>query len=230
MSRIKETLATVPLFKGLEAATLARLDTQCAFRRYAADQEILGQGETNTDVYFVIAGQARVFIPSIKRRETLFRDIETGAFFGELAAIDGRERSASIIALTGTTIARMPAGVFRDLVFEHPGVCDRILGFLVGQIRNLTERVNEFATLSVRHRIYAELLRMAGPVSEGREAVITPPPFQHEIAARVATHREAVSREMKDLEREGLLIKRRGALVLTDPAVLGERIEQSLDD
>ncbi|MGB0681436.1 MAG: Crp/Fnr family transcriptional regulator [Magnetovibrionaceae bacterium] len=235
MSPVKETLRSVPLFASLTDEAITALDRQCIWRRYDADQEIVGQGEPDTDVYFVIAGQARVVIPAVKKRETLFRDIHAGSFFGELAAIDGRERSASILAMTNATIARMPALVFKNLMHENPAVCDVILGFLVNQIRTLTDRVNEFSNLNVRHRIYAELLRMASPQSRKTagnkaEAVISPPPYQHEIAARVATHREAVSREMKELEREGLLTKRRGALVLTDPSQLASRIEKALEE
>jgi CRP-like cAMP-binding protein len=120
----------------------------------------------------------------------------------------------------------MPASVFRQVVHEHPDVCDRLLVLLASQIRMLANRVNEFATLDVRARIRAELLRLSRP-SHGasRHAVISPPPTHAELAARVGSRREAVTRELNSLERAGLLERRRGALVLLDPMRLATLIE-----
>ncbi|MAG98632.1 MAG: Crp/Fnr family transcriptional regulator [Rhodospirillales bacterium] len=231
MARHTETLARIPVFQGLDEEAVRRLDTQCLWRRYDAEMEILGYKDDSSDVYFVAAGKVRVMIPSVKGKDTIFRDIDAGEFFGELAAIDGKERSASIVALTNATLARMPDRVFRDTLASYPPVCARILEMLVSRVRSLSDRVNEFRTLPVNNRVHAELLRLARPgESGGKEAIISPPPYHHEIAARVSTHREAVSRELKRLEREGLLEKRRGALVLKDIGALAELVERAHED
>jgi CRP/FNR family cyclic AMP-dependent transcriptional regulator len=97
-----------------------------------------------------------------------------------------------------------------------------------GQIRMLANRVNEFTTLDVRHRIYAELLRLSRPeAGKEKRGVISPPPVHAEIAARVSSRREAVAREFKALERAGLLERRRGAIVLTDTPRLRQLIDQA---
>ena len=68
---------------------------------------------------------------------------------------------------------------------------------LVTKIRALTTRVYEFSTLAVSNRIQAELLRLASlGTKEGKGARIAPAPTHTEIAARVSTHREAVTREL----------------------------------
>jgi CRP/FNR family transcriptional regulator, cyclic AMP receptor protein len=86
------------------------------------------------------------------------------------------------------TIACMSAAAFRDLVHAHPDVCDQLLALLASQIRMLANRVNEFSTLDVRHRIYAELLRLSRPEPGNKScAIISPPPVRAEIAGRV-TH------------------------------------------
>ena len=77
-------------------------------------------------MFFVVSGTARVMIPSAGR-EVLFRQIEAGEFFGELAAIDAQPRSSGILAATDVTLARMPATAFRAAVHAHPNVCDRLL-------------------------------------------------------------------------------------------------------
>ena len=228
LHRHLETLARCEAFRGLDGGEIDRLNTRCIWRRFDAGAEILGHQDDSADVYFVAAGTVRVYITSIQGRTTVFRDIEAGGYFGEMAAIDGGARSASVIARTNATIAKMPAAVFRELAMRHAPVCFHFLEQAVRQIRYLSERINELRTLDVRHRIYVELLRLARPAAAGaREAVISPPPVHQEIADRVDTRREAVARELKQLERDGLVARRRGALVVTDPALLAKMIEDA---
>jgi CRP-like cAMP-binding protein len=181
-------------------------------------------------VFFVISGSVRVMIQSAGR-EVLLRQIEAGEFFGELAAIDGQPRSSGIVATTDVTIARMPASVFRAAIHAHADVCDKLLRILAGQIRILANRVNEFSTLDVRYRIYAELLRLSRPdAANPGHAIISPPPVHAEIAARVSTRRETVARELKALERAGLIERRRGAIALGDTHRLRRLIEEAINE
>ena len=184
--------------------------------------------DTSNDVFFIVSGTVRVKLQSISGREVLLREIEAGEFFGELAAIDDQPRSAGIIAVTDVTVARMPASVFRGAVHAHPDVCNQLLALMSGQIRTLANRVNEFTTLDGRYRLYAELLRLSrpDPVKPSR-AIVSPPPLQAELAARISIRREAVGKELKALERAKLIERRRGALVLTDTARLRRSLEKA---
>lgn len=230
MSRHTETLAKIALFRSLPKAAVARLDTQCSWRRAGRNEWIIDYQDRSNDVFFVVGGTVQVKIQAVSGREVLLREIDAGEFFGELAAIDGKPRSSGIVAVTDVTIARMPAKVFLAAVHAHPDVCDQLLALLAGQVRMLSNRVNEFTTLDIRHRLYAELLRLArpDPGSNGR-ARISPPPMHAELAARVSARREAVSREFKALERAGLIERRRGSIVLTDTARLQALIEAATD-
>ena len=228
MNRQTETLAKIPLFRSLDAAKVAHLDTQCAWRRATRNEWIIDYQEPSNDVFFIVSGTVQVKLQSVAGRETLLREINAGEFFGELAAIDNQPRSSGIVAVTDVTIARMPAAVFRAALHAHPDVCDQLLALFVRQIRSLANRVNEFTTLDARHRIYAELLRLARPqAGDPKRGVVSPPPVHSELAARVSIRREAVARELKALERSGLVEKRRGALVLTDAPRLRRLIEEA---
>jgi CRP/FNR family transcriptional regulator, cyclic AMP receptor protein len=228
MSRHTETLARIGLFRSLDATAVRHLDTQCSWRRAARNEWIVDYQDQSNDVFFVVRGTVRVKIQSVSGREVLLREIDAGGFFGEIAAIDNQPRSAGIVAVTDVTVARMPAAVFRKAVHTYPDVCDQLLALFTGQIRMLANRVNEFTTLDVRHRIYAELLRLSRPeAGKDKRGVISPPPVHAEIAARVSTRREAVAREFKALERAGMLERRRGAIVLTDTARLRQLIDQA---
>ena len=224
MIRKFETLARIPLFHTLEAPEIQRLDTQCVWRRATAGDPVLEVGDGGADLYFVAHGKLRVKLQAISGKETILRELGDGEFFGELAAIDGRPRSASIVALTDATVAKMPPHVFMNVVHRNAAVCDALLTLLASQIRTLANRVDEYSTLDVRARIHAELLRLSR-LDAGANAVISPPPTHAEIAARVSCRREAVTRELNALLRQGLIARRKGAIVLNDPDAMARGVE-----
>lgn len=211
------TLAHVPLFRSLRPDAIAQLDTRCTWRQVAAKQSLVEYDGLGTDVFFLTSGSLRVQISTSAERDIIFTDVKPGEFFGELAAIDGKARSAGVLAVTQATVACMPAAVFCEALRQHPEVAAQVMRLLVGRIRALTQRVHEFSAMHVKQRICAELLRRSRPVRNGSDqAIVSPPPTHAEIAARVSTRREMVARELKALERAGMLAKRKGAFVLND--------------
>ena len=94
MRRKTETLATVGLFRSLDAANIDLLDIQCSWRRLSRNQWIVDYQDTSNDVFFIVSGAVRVKLQSASGREVLLREINAGDFFGELAAIDNEPRSA----------------------------------------------------------------------------------------------------------------------------------------
>ncbi len=230
MSRKNETLAKTGLFRSLGLPAAQRLDTQCIWRRVPAKEWIIDYHDESNDVFFVISGVARVKLLALSGREALLREINAGEFFGELAAIDGQPRSAGIVAVTDVTVAQMPASVFRQILRENPDIGEQVMALMARQIRNLVTRVHEFTSLDAKYRIYAELLRLAKPVAGNPDqALISPPPAHTEIAARVSIRREAVAREIKALERAGVVGRRTGALVLTDTVLLRKMIDDAAE-
>lgn len=220
-SRFRETMGRIELFRSLDAEAIADLDRQSTWRKYSRNDWIVERHDTGGDVFFVISGTVRVKIPESQGREVLFQDLDAGSYFGEMDAIDGKPRAIGVMAVTDVVIARMPRDIFKRAICRHSDAADQVLVRLTGIIRSLTDRVREFTTLDVKHRIYAELLRLSQQKSGEKDiAIISPPPVQAAIAARISTRRETVAREMKALERAGLIERKRGALVLTDTKTL----------
>jgi CRP/FNR family cyclic AMP-dependent transcriptional regulator len=202
-------------------ADLVALAGRWSERSYRHNELIIAHGDGGRDVFFLLQGRARVTLFSQDGREIAYRDIEPGEIFGELAGIDGKERSASVIALGATRAARLPGAAFRDIVYNHPTFAWMLLEHLSVQLRRMTDRVYEFSTLVVRKRLILELLRRAdeiGPVDG--QVCINPAPTHFELAAKISTHREAVSREMSALAKRGLIERRGGRLMLCDLTAL----------
>lgn len=216
-------MAAIPAFLSrLEDADRAALAGRWSEAGFGAGTLIIAHGDNGRDVFFLLEGRARVTLYSEEGREIAYRDLLSGDVFGELACIDGQGRSASVIALADTRVARLPPSVFRDLVQDHPKLAWSLLEHLSALLRRMTDRVYEFSTLVVRERLILELIRRAeesGPV-DGR-ASISPAPTHFELAARISTHREAVSREMSALAKRGFVAKRGNRLVIDDLAALG---------
>lgn len=231
MSEPERTLSGVNFFAGLSAGELDTLAALCRWRRYEPGQQIIRHQDDTSDIFFIVSGRVRVIVYSASGKEVMFRDLDAGKTFGELAAIDGNVRSASVVALTRCVLATMTAQGFHRVLQDHPDVARRIMIYLVGLVRRLSDRVVEFSVLAVRNRIHAELLRLARERTfDGNEAFIVPAPTHAEIASRVSTHREAVTREFNALARDGLIERRGSGLAIRDVARLARLVEEVLQE
>lgn len=203
------------MFGEVNLEDVARLDALCRRRRVRAGEPVTVEPSPDTDVTFVVSGHVRI-LRAANGREAILRDIHAGEYFGELSAIDGRPRPARVVAITDAVLARMPARVFRDAIHRHPSVCDYVLKTFSARVRALDERFSEQISLDLRERLCAELARLSRPTSNDR-IVVSPPPTHLEFAARIGTRREAVTKLLNSLEREGMIFRSRGAIALVEP-------------
>ncbi|HTE79567.1 MAG TPA: Crp/Fnr family transcriptional regulator, partial [Reyranella sp.] len=189
-------LRIISLFEDLSNAELARVESLCSIRSFAKQEEIYGEREKTTDIFFILAGAVRVTSFAESGREVIFSEVPAGGIFGEFSAIDKLPRSATIVAVSDCRLARMPAAAFFNLLRENNGVCVHLVELLVGKIRNMSERMFEVSALAVRERLRRELMRLAttSGKQEGTGITISPAPTHYEIAARIGSHREAVTR------------------------------------
>jgi len=94
-------------------------------------------------------------------------------------------------------------------------------------VRELSERVIDLSTLGVQNRIYAELLRLAREAGvTGNTARIDPAPKHTDLASRVSTYREQVTRELSALVRMGIVERGNHALVIRDVTRLERLVEE----
>jgi CRP/FNR family transcriptional regulator, cyclic AMP receptor protein len=221
-------LTGIKLFKGLEI-DLAPFETRANWRRFDPEEVVVDFDEPSTDVYFLLSGEVRVLMRTASGKEVILHEMKPGDVFGELAALDGVPRSANVTALTRGEACVMPASVFKEMLFSHQSVSERLFCLMASRIRELNARFMEQTVLDLRHRLYSELLRLSSPRGERiGERVITPPPFHHIMAARIGCRREQVTREFTMMSQEGLIERTRGALILRQPDILQARVAEAM--
>jgi CRP/FNR family transcriptional regulator, cyclic AMP receptor protein len=205
------------------AALVARARTI----RARKGQMILNMGDPSREVFIVQEGRLQVVLYAANGREVMLRDLAPGQLFGELAAIDGAARSASIVATTDARLLAIPDDVFRTAVAASPTAAEWMLRRLTAQVRSLTNRVFETSALHVQARLHCELLRLAR-THGGAETQVDPAPTHAELASRIGTHREAVTRELSALARQKILRVSRRRLEFLDIGRLEDELRASL--
>ena len=227
-----QTLEGIGLLKALTPSERQAFERRCRWRSYNEGEQIIDRETQSEDVFFVISGTARVVNFSPGGREVSFDDIGPGGLFGELAALDRRPRSASVVAKTPILTAAMPSAAFRELLETHPPIAMALLRRLAEVVRESTERIMDLSTLGAHNRIFAELLRLARDSDpkafeqQANQARIRPVPHHVEIASRVSTARETVARVLSDLGRKNVVERERDALVILDVDRLAKMVKE----
>jgi CRP/FNR family cyclic AMP-dependent transcriptional regulator len=215
---IASMLSTINAFNSLSDNVLVEISPLLIKKIIDAPGIILSSGDNSTEVYFIVSGLVRATMYSPSGREVSYQDIYPGDMFGEMTAIDQMCRSTHVIAIEDTVLLRLSSKNFIDLISTYPSVGLATLVKITKVNRFLCERIYEFSALDVNHRIRAELIRLAkgiSPNSQG-EVTIENMPKHQELANRLATHREAVTRELNRLEKDGVIKKNKSKGLILD--------------
>ncbi len=211
------SLANIDLLEELVPGELSQLEQACRWKRCAPQEQIIDRQSETRDVCFVVRGRVRVVNYSLSGREITLDDIEEGSYFGELSAIDGQPRSASVVSLTDSHIAFLPTEHFLRAIERHSSMAFRVIKRLATIVRVSTDRIMDLSTLGANNRVHAELLRQARTHMAGdNRAEIKPIPVHGDIASRVSTTRETVARVLNDLARRGMVTRQKNCLVISD--------------
>lgn len=222
----KFTAADIAMFTGLPPAVLAILDRAIVWRRFRAGEEIIDRQSESREVFFVVSGKVRVVLYSVSGREITLDDIGPGGHFGELAALDGEPRSASVMAVDAAVLGCIGDDTFRKLATETPALALAVMRRLAAVVRTSSGRILDLSTLGANNRVHAEILRLARlGAKDAASAAISPIPVHSDLASRVSTTRETVARVMSDLSRQGILKREKNALMVLDVPRLAAIVE-----
>ena len=222
-----ENLSGIELLSDLGSIDLKEIENCCSYKYWKVQEQIIDQQSKSTDVYFVINGNVRVANYSISGRIISFADLGAGSYFGELSALDGQPRSASILALTNCLLAAFPQGKFISLLKDHSSISLKVMRSLAQIVRTSTDRIMDLSTLAANNRVQADLLRLANEcIDVDISAEISPIPIHSDIASRVSTSRETVARVLMNLAKRGIIERQKKVLVVKDVKQLREMVEK----
>ncbi|HHZ87860.1 MAG TPA: Crp/Fnr family transcriptional regulator [Chromatiaceae bacterium] len=211
----KEALAKIPLFSGLGEGELESLARGAVVRSFPRQSVLINEGDDSDALYVIFSGQLKVFLSDEQGREIVLNQMGEGEYFGELALLDDTPRSASVMVVEACKVAIISRAVFDKVLDEHVGMARKLLAGLSKRLRMATDNIRSLALLDVYGRV-ARLLIDAAAEEEGR--FITPKMTQQDMADRVGSSREMVSRILKDL-RAGDYITMEGKRIIIERAL-----------
>lgn len=205
------TLARVESLASLPMAVLEKLALLLKTQRFEAGATVVRHNDASRDFYVIISGAVRVSLVGTTGRSLTYQILPAGEMFGEVSALDGNGRSANVIAETESVLGSLSSQAFLDLAASSSEFALIILQRLARLNRRLTSRLFEYHTYDVRGRVYLELLRLTdGAVDES--VIIT----DRDMASRVGTTRENVSRIHGVLKESGLIVRDKSRLTVLD--------------
>ncbi|HEX2826160.1 MAG TPA: Crp/Fnr family transcriptional regulator [Burkholderiales bacterium] len=184
-------------------------------KAYPRNAVIVNEGDDTDAFYLIISGRVKVYLSDDQGREIVLTTQEAGDYFGEMV-LDGGPRSASVMTLEPSRLAVLPKRNFRAFLESHPTFSSHLVERLIGRVRELTGNVKSLALMDVYGRVARLLLDLA--VEENGRWVITEKLTQQDIADRVGSSREMISRIFKDLTAGGYMsIDKRRITLLRQP-------------
>lgn len=202
------------------------LAEQVSERAYGAGTLVFSEGEECVDLLIVKDGSVKLLKLAANGRQQLLGIERAGGTLSEVAAFDGGRYPATAEVMTDATLLRLDAAQFREFCLGHPEVAMKVIKVLAHRLRSLSRLVEELSFSTVRGRLISHLIRLAE--EEGRESPdgieIELEENQDEIAARLGTVRELVSRNLGRLHGEGLIEMQRRAVLIRDLDVLRQSL------
>ena len=187
---------------------------------FEAGETIISAEEKDDRVYFILKGSVKITNFSVKGREIWHGTLGAGRTFGEVAALTGAKRNASVTALERTRIAVITRNELHTLLRDNSDFALWLLEDLAARLTQSTETVQNILTQSLPQRIRTEIYRLArasDQVDESGLPVIKPAPNLTEVAKRLNTEREIVSREVSALTKRNVLRKDKTQMIILDP-------------
>jgi CRP/FNR family transcriptional regulator, cyclic AMP receptor protein len=238
MDLAREALRSCPLFAGLDDATLMLCADAMRGRKFRRGEVVFHLEDPGDALFVVSSGEIKIVLPSEEGSEpVILTTLGRGGFFGELALLDGRPRSASAIAVRPAEVLVLRRDSFDRLVDAEPALRRAMFASLTGEIRRLTGQIADLHFLDLPGRLARHLLRMGGLGEDeldgrSRSGRISEPirlawPYtQSELAGMIGGSRQSVNRMLADFVQEDLLRFEGNELVIPDPARLANAVSR----
>ena len=234
--QIAKALKSVPLFAGLEEQQVDRLAQRAVPRRAEAGTLLFAEGDDCQGLYVIFSGALKIFKLSAQGREQVLAVERSGGVVAELPVFDGGPYPASCQPIESSVVIFISKQDFRRSCQQDPELALKVLASVGARLRRLVGIIEELSFQTVRRRLAALLLetaRAAHPSATSATSAkasspsrVPLPLTQQEIAARIGTVRELVSRNLSRLQAEGIVRLEGHTLIVHDL----KRLEEEAQD
>jgi CRP/FNR family cyclic AMP-dependent transcriptional regulator len=193
----------IPLFSPLSKQELEVLSAHAVTKSYRPNTILVNEGGEGDSLYVIESGRVKVFLSDEQGREIVINVLGPGEYFGEIALLERSPRSASVITTEASRIAIISRSDFEACLAANPGIAFELIRGLIQRLKAATENVKSLALMDVYGRVARLLLQLA----EDRDGTLVVPQklTQQEIADRVGSSREMISRILKELKSGGYI-------------------------
>lgn len=225
LSRLKALFTQIRHFDSLPDEIQERIVTVASTRHFEADQVIYLEGEPAEFVFLIENGWVKATRMSLDGREQAMLFLHSGEVFGDVAVFTDTTYPGTVTALEPVDVWIIPAAELLELTKQYPDLAMAVIRRLGERILHYVEFVEDLGLRNVETRVARTLLRN----SEIRDGQLMVPRQSwttfDEMAVRLGTVRDVLSRALRNLEADGLLKVERQEIILLDAARLADRGE-----
>ncbi|MDI6744333.1 MAG: Crp/Fnr family transcriptional regulator [Thermodesulfovibrionales bacterium] len=198
---IEKFLRELPVFKSLSDNYLSRIAKDFIVFQVKKGETVFYQSDSSTDLYIVLEGAVRASLLNQEGQELVLAAFDKGNFFGEMSLLDGKPRSATIIAVEDSALGMLKRERFLSAVKDDPMIAIDLLSALVQRLRMADGMIESLAFLDVNQRLVKLFLSIAAAEGEkDKSGFFRIKKLTHkELAARTGASREAISKVIKAL-------------------------------
>ncbi|MEJ1994361.1 MAG: Crp/Fnr family transcriptional regulator [Limibacillus sp.] len=230
--RRRRMLASSFVFAGMPGELLDEVAAACRTRSVEAGAFVFHLGDPGDALFGVISGSVRIWIPGTRGRELTVTHMEEGDIFGEIALLDGLDRTANANALTATQLLVLERPLFLEIMRREPDLSLHVIELLCEKLRGEIIRSTEdiFLELKVRlaKRLLALMMGYGKPEAGSGDLVLRI--SQEELGNMLGVSREAVNKQLNLWARQDILSIRHGKITLHDQAALESAASPEGDD
>jgi CRP/FNR family transcriptional regulator, cyclic AMP receptor protein len=216
--------------RSLHEVALAELKLPSLPRKRVPAGTVIMEPETAADsLYFVIDGRIRLYRLAPTGEQVFQGDLSAGDCLKCPRVLGQHECHAFAEAIIDSTLEVLSKPLFERLRRESMAFNQTLVGEIIQQATELDQRLYESAVMPMKVRLHAELLRISRRRRDGA-LIISPPPTHQDLAVRIGSQREAVSKELKRLERDGVISRSRAVIHLVREDLLRNEMTEWTDD
>jgi len=228
LENFRRSLGNCVLFREIVAVDKDALLSRARLRRFGAGETIFLMGSPGESMMAVLNGNVRISVPAVDGREIVLAILHENEVFGEIAMLDGKERTADARALTACTLAILERRDILAFMDRHPSAWLRLVEVLCERLRRTDMHIAEVALLQLPIRLAKALLRMSSlePVASVGRNNATIQLSQRELGNLVGAARESVNKCLREWQRAGIVRIENSLITIADRATLEELAEQ----